>query len=98
LPGLNAVLVSYGELICGGLLVVGLAARLATLPLITFMTVALLTAKLPAIHGVADLFKQIELLYIVMSIAITIAGPGRVSLDAVLARRFARPATSSSRP
>ena len=36
-PAFNAVLVGYSELICGTLLVVGLATRLATLPLIVSM-------------------------------------------------------------
>src|SRR5947209_3972380 len=50
-PGLNAVVVGYSELICGALLVIGLCTRLATLPLIVSMVVAILTAKLSDIHG-----------------------------------------------
>jgi uncharacterized membrane protein YphA (DoxX/SURF4 family) len=45
LPGLNAVVVAYSELLCGTALVVGLFARLATVPLIVSMIVAILTAK-----------------------------------------------------
>ncbi|HEY3253797.1 MAG TPA: DoxX family protein, partial [Polyangiaceae bacterium] len=46
-PGLNAVVVGYSELVCGALLLLGLFTRLATLPLIVSMVVAILTAKLP---------------------------------------------------
>src|SRR6516164_1477415 len=42
-PGLNAVVVGYSELICGSLLVLGLLTRLATVPLIASMCVAILT-------------------------------------------------------
>src|SRR5579862_1334905 len=41
-PGFNAVLVGYSELICGALLVAGLLTRLATLPLIVSMVIAIL--------------------------------------------------------
>ena len=49
LPALNAVLVGYTELIGGALLIVGLATRLAAVPLVISMIVAILTAKLPDI-------------------------------------------------
>src|SRR5437867_12123456 len=45
-PGFNAVLAASAELICGALLLVGLLSRLAAIPLIAVMTVAILTAKL----------------------------------------------------
>src|SRR5580704_3909287 len=51
LPGLNAVVVGFSELICGGLLVLGLFTRLATIPLSISMVVAILTAKLGDLHG-----------------------------------------------
>src|SRR5580693_5199051 len=40
LPGLNAVVVGFSELVCGGLLVLGLFTRLATIPLSISMVVA----------------------------------------------------------
>src|SRR5438067_12380668 len=54
-PGFNAVLASTAEFVCGTLLLVGLLTRLASLPLIAVMTVAILTAKRDALHGIADL-------------------------------------------
>jgi len=53
-PGFNAVLVGCSELICGTLLVVGLVTRLAAMPLVISMVVAILTARLADIHGLFD--------------------------------------------
>jgi putative oxidoreductase len=88
MPGLNAVVVAYSELVCGTLLVLGLGTRLATIPLIVSMIVALLTAKLGEIHGLPDLFGEIEFTYVVMLISILVAGPGRISLDTLVGRRL----------
>jgi putative oxidoreductase len=84
-PGVSAVLVGFGELICGALLVVGLLSRLAAIPLIVFMLVAIAAAKLPGVHGVRDFLMLVE----PSLVAIAIAGPGEVSVDAWLARRRA---------
>jgi len=75
-PGLNAVVVGYTELIGGALLVVGLGTRLATLPLIVSMIVAILTAKLGDLHNVFDLVGFDEFTYLVVLVMILIIGPG----------------------
>ena len=54
-PGFNAVLVGSAELICGVLLLIGLFTRLASLPLIVVMAVAIphaipFIAFIPAMH------------------------------------------------
>ena len=87
-PGFQAVLVGYSELICGSLLVVGLFARLATVPLIVSMTVAILTAKRSELHGVFDLVGFDEFTYLCVLVMIAIIGPGAVSLDRLMARRL----------
>ncbi len=87
-PGLNAVVVGYSELICGTLLVLGLATRLATFPLITSMIVAILTAKLDDLHGLFDLVGFDEFTYLSVLVMIAIIGPGSVSLDRLLAQRM----------
>ena len=93
-PHFHAILVGYSELLCGTLLVVGLLTRLATIPLIVSMIVAILTAKLPDLHGLFDLVGFDEFTYLVVLVMIAILGPGAVSLDAVVARRLGwRPAT-----
>jgi putative oxidoreductase len=83
-PWFNATLVGYSELLCGTALVIGLASRLATIPLCVSMLVALATAKASEIHGVIDLIGQEELAYVVMLFLIAVLGPGRASLDALL--------------
>jgi putative oxidoreductase len=87
-PGLNAVVVGYSELICGALLVIGLCTRLATLPLIVSMIVAILTAKLSDIHGLFDLVAADEFTYLCILVMLLIIGPGQLSLDAILVRRL----------
>ena len=87
-PGLNAVVVAYSELIGGSLLVVGLFTRLATIPLIVSMIVAILTAKLGDLHGLFDLVGFDEFTYLVVLLMIVVLGPGRVSLDAILCRKL----------
>jgi putative oxidoreductase len=88
-PGFHAILVGYSELVCGSLLVVGLFTRLATVPLIVSMAVAILTAKRSELHGLFDLVGFDEFTYLCVLVMIAIIGPGAVSVDRVLARRLA---------
>ena len=77
---------------CGGLLVLGLASRLASIPLMVTMVVAILTAKLDEIHGLPDLFGEVEWTYLVLLFVIAVFGPGKASLDALVQSRL--PGTS----
>jgi len=90
-PGFNSVLASSAEFICGALLLVGLLSRLAAIPLIVVMTVAILTAKLENLHGVSDLLGFEEWTYIVLALWIVVAGPGPLSLDRPLHHWLQRP-------
>jgi putative oxidoreductase len=87
-PHFQAILVGYSELLCGTALVVGLLTRLATVPLIVSMIVAILTAKRPDLHGLFDLVGFDEFTYLVVLVMIAIVGPGAVSIDALLVRRL----------
>jgi putative oxidoreductase len=87
-PAFNAVLASYTELICGALLTIGLASRLASLPLVVTMLVALTTAKKAEIHGLPDLFGEIEWTYLAILLVIAAVGPGGAALDALFGRRM----------
>jgi putative oxidoreductase len=87
-PHLNALVVSYSQLICGAALVVGLLTRFATVPLIVSMAVAIITAKLPKVHGLYDFVGLDEFTYLVVCLMIALLGPGAVSLDALLVRRL----------
>jgi putative oxidoreductase len=87
-PHLNAVVVAFSELVCGALLLVGLMSRLAALPLIVSMTIAILTAKRADIGSPIDLFAVDELIYVVLAVLILVRGAGAISADGLLARRF----------
>ena len=88
-PGFNAVLASCAELVCGALILVGLLTRLASLPLIVVMAVAILTAKRGEIGGLSDLLGFVETLYIALLAWLATAGPGRLSLDRLALRALA---------
>jgi putative oxidoreductase len=83
LPGFNAALVSTTELVGGVLILVGLFTRLAAIPLIVVMLVAIATAKRPEIDGVATLLGFIEFTYIAGFVWLLVSGAGRLSLDAL---------------
>src|SRR5919201_2107093 len=83
-PGFNAVLASTAEFVCGALLLIGLLSRLATIPLIVTMIVAIITAKSENLHGISDLLGFEEWTYIVLALWILVAGAGPLSLDRVL--------------
>ncbi len=89
-PGLNAVVVGWSELLCGAALVVGLFTRLATVPLIVSMIVAILTAKRGDIHGFFDLIAFEETTYLLLLVMIAILGPGSISVDHLLAKKYRR--------
>ena len=87
-PGFHAVLVGWSELLCGAALVIGLLTRLATIPLIVSMIVAILTAKRGDIHGFFDLVAFEEFTYLVLLVMIAILGPGNWAVDRYLAKRL----------
>jgi|RhiMetdeSRZDD1v2_1073273.scaffolds.fasta_scaffold33617_3 putative oxidoreductase len=87
-PQFQAPLAATTEFVCGVLLLVGLATRVASLPLIGTMIVAILTARRSDLNGISDLFGFIEYLYIVLCLWLGAYGAGPLSLDAVFAKRF----------
>jgi putative oxidoreductase len=91
-PAFQATFVSWVELVCGSLVLLGLATRFAAFPLICTMIVALITAKAEDIAGVSDLVGTIEFTYIALLAWLVVAGGGLVSLDRVIVRRaFSEP-------
>jgi uncharacterized membrane protein YphA (DoxX/SURF4 family) len=88
-PGVMAPFVGAVEIVCGALLVIGLATRLAAIPLLIDITVAILATKLPILlakgfwpmeaEARTDWAMLMGLLFLV------VAGSGRWSLDARLA-------------
>jgi putative oxidoreductase len=85
-PGFNATLASFTELICGSLLVFGVASRLAACPLLVTMVVAIATAKKDELHGVTDLVGFVEWTYITILAIVLVFGPGLASVDTFIGR------------
>jgi putative oxidoreductase len=84
----QAHLTAYVEFLGGMLLMAGLASRIASVALGVIMIVALATALAPDIGGVTDLVGVIEFAYLVMLAWLAVAGPGKASLDALIARKY----------
>ena len=97
-PGFNATFASCTELVCGSLLILGLASRLAACPLIVTMVVAIVTAKKDKLHGVTNLVGFVEWTYIAILAVVVVLGPGLVSVDTLVGRalrgRAAAPPTA----
>ncbi len=90
-PTLNAYFVSALEFGGGILLILGLGSRLIALPLVIDMIVAYITADREAlllIFSNPDKFTAAApYTFLVASLIVLIFGPGRFSLDALLAAR-----------
>src|SRR5262249_5109025 len=89
-PQLQAPFVASVELGGGALVLIGLATRLAAVPLIGTMVVALVTALSEKITGLNALFGLAEFLYIVLLVGLIVGGAGAVSLDRFIARALDR--------
>jgi putative oxidoreductase len=83
-PAFHAHLVAGTELVCGALLLVGLVARLAAIPLVITMVVAIATAKMGDVQGLSGFFGLQELDYIVLALVIIVLGAGPLSIDRLL--------------
>ncbi|HEY1334296.1 MAG TPA: DoxX family protein [Myxococcaceae bacterium] len=82
------------ELVGGALILLGLFTRIAALPLMGIMIVAVLTAKRAEIDGVRTLLAFDEVTYLAGFLWLFVAGAGKASLDALLfgRKRVAREA------
>jgi uncharacterized membrane protein YphA (DoxX/SURF4 family) len=96
-PELQAPFVAGVELVCGALVLVGLATRFAAVPLIGTMVVALATALAPKVSGLQSLLGLSEFLYLVLLAQLVVSGAGAWSLDRFAARAL-EPAPPSRAP
>ncbi len=87
-PQFQAPLAAGTEFVCGVLVLLGLATRLASLPLIGTMIVAIGTARASELAGPSDLFGFIEFLYIALLLWLGAYGPGPISLDGLFAKKL----------
>ena len=85
-PAFQALLASTAELVCGGLLLLGLATRFAVVPLIVTMCVAIRTAQWANVDGIGNLVGLLEFSYIALLVWLGTDGPGPLSLDHMIAR------------
>lgn len=80
-PGFQAPFVAACELGFGLLILFGLFTRLAAIPMIVIMLVALGTAKMSDIHSIDSLMSIPEFLYIFILATLISFGGGKFSLD-----------------
>ena len=88
-PALSAAVSGYTELVGGALVVLGLATRLVAIPLCVNMVVAILAVNIKKVTDLDEFVELSEPLYALAFLWLFFAGPGRVSLDHLLWRRFA---------
>jgi putative oxidoreductase len=92
-PHLNALFVSLIEFACGTGLVLGLFTRLCSLVLIIDMIVAIATNRIQSIQAsgllawLDDFLYLPEVLYVIILFWLIFSGPGRYSLDGLIARQ-----------
>jgi putative oxidoreductase len=84
---IQAPFVAGVELLGGILLIVGAWTRIASLPLIGVMVVAIKTAKSAELEGFSDLFGLSEYLYVLLLIWLAIHGAGALSVDGLFSRK-----------
>lgn len=82
-PAVSLGLVVFAEVICSVLILLGLGTRLATIPLIITMAVAVFQ-----VHA-ADVFakKEMALLYLVTYVVLALLGSGKYSVDSLVYKK-----------
>ena len=85
-PELQAPFASANEFVCGLLVLVGLATRVASIPLIIVMLVAIRTAQWENVDGIGSLVGLLEFSYIALLVWLGTDGPGPLSLDRLIGR------------
>lgn len=93
-PHFNAILAGCTECFGGLLLLVGLASRLISIPMMILLVVAYLTADMEAARAIfSDPDKFLgaaEFQFLFAIVIVFVCGPGAFSLDALLARYWQR--------
>lgn len=91
LPKLNAIMAGGTECVGGALLMIGLASRLVSVPLLFTMIVAYATAhkeELGAIFSNPDKFTEAPPFLFLLTCLIVLAfGPGKISVDGLVLKK-----------
>jgi putative oxidoreductase len=99
-PHASALFVSLVEFACGGALAVGLLTPLCAVMLMGDMIVAIFSNRIGTIHAsgvlasLDDFLYLPEVLYVLILFWVLCVGPGPYSLDRIMARRPASPAST----
>ena len=92
MPAMTARFVSTLELVSGILLILGLASRLISVPLVINLIVAYITADRDALLSFfsdpGKFYNADEFTFLFVALIVLIFGPGLFSLDAWIARRI----------
>ena len=83
-PKINAFLATGTETIGLILLLLGLATRIISVPLIIIMIVAIITVHIGNGFEAGNNGIEIPLYYILMLFSLIVTGPGKISLDSLL--------------
>ena len=92
-PHANAIFVSLVEFVCGAGLALGLLTPLCALLLVGDMIVAVMTNRIASIQArgvlawLDDFLYLPEVLYVMLLVWLIFSGPGRYSIDGLIARR-----------
>lgn len=90
-PQALAPFVGVVEIVCGALLIIGLFTRLAAIPLIIDMLVAIASTKLPMLakSGFWSMAHEarVDFAMLLVCLMLTLTGAGPLSLDARVRRR-----------
>ena len=82
----SLALAVFAEVICSVLLIIGLGTRLAAIPLLITMLVAVLIVHIPDGWG----RQELPLLYAVSYVVLLFTGPGKYSLDYTFLKKKAK--------
>ena len=91
-PHANALFVSLVEFACGGGLALGLLTPVCALVLVCVMIVAIATNRIQSIQSsgllawLDDFLYLPEVLYLIILVWLIFSGPGRYSIDGLIAR------------
>lgn len=100
-PALNAAVAGFFETFGSLLLIVGLASRITAIPIIVLLSVAYLAADFEAVSkffSEPDKFVKADPFpFLLTALIILIFGPGKFSLDAVIARLIGQKPESAPR-
>ena len=87
-PHLNAFVTASIEFFGGICLILGLATRVVSAPLAFIMLVAILTSEIKKVSTLGDFLYLPEVSLLVIFVWLVFSGPGKISLDQLIARKM----------